>query len=157
MGRKNQGTSRQQKTLQVWTYEQARAADPYLGSIVRSLRERRLEAVHAHQAVNRLEKAPGRPDRHGIIALEEARREARQANERFKETLHELLDMDVYSLDPVQGLALVPFVHEDQLAWFVYNVFDRDPIRFWRYHTDALETRRPLSEVTQQHDGSLIV
>jgi MoxR-like ATPase len=157
MGRKHQGAGRQEKTLQVWSYEQAKAASPYLASILRSVRERQLESVRSHQTAKRLAAAPGRPDRKAIIALEDARRDAQQADERLHDALQELLDMDVYSLDPVQGLALIPFVQGEQLAWFVYDLFDRDPLRFWRYHTDALETRRPIAEISEEPQNQYMV
>ncbi len=157
MARKHRGAAREEKTLQVWSFEQATAASPYLASILRSVRERHLETVRSQQAAKRLAGAPGRPNRNGIIAQEEARHEAKHAEERLHEALQELLDMDVYSLDPVQGLALIPFVQDDQLAWFVYDLFDKDPLRFWRYHTDALERRRPIREVTEKPKGQMIV
>ena len=42
---------------------------------------------------------------------------------------------------------MVPFIYNGQLAWFVFDLFDdSDPLRFWRYHQDPLETRRPIAE-----------
>ena len=82
--------------------------------------------------------------------------EMHAANERFEAGLQELLDLNVYCLDPVHGLALLPFAHADQLAWFVFDLFEPDPLRFWRYHTDPLATRRPLSEL-EATPGSLAV
>ena len=61
--------------------------------------------------------------------------------------------IDVYCLDPIQGLALIPFVHDKQLAWFVYDLFDAEPLRFWRYHEDSFETRRPLAELEVAFGG----
>lgn len=157
MARKHRGEKRQEKLLQVWTLEQARAAIPYLASILRSVRERRLEAVRWEQAVRKQAQAPGRPNRGALIHYEETQREARLADERLNEALQELLAMDVYSVDPVQGLALIPFVHDERLAWFVYDLFDRDPLRFWRYHTDSLETRRPIALALAQPGGNSMV
>ena len=48
-------------------------------------------------------------------------------------------------LDAVQGMALVPFVHDDQAAWYVFDLFDSQPIRSWCYQSDPEETRRPLT------------
>jgi hypothetical protein len=45
-------------------------------------------------------------------------------------------------------MAWIPFSHDNQLAWFVFDLFDTEPIRYWRYQTDPLETRRPVSEVS---------
>ncbi len=53
------------------------------------------------------------------------------------------------ALDPVHGQALVPFVHEEQLAWYVFDLFDPQPLRFWRFQSDPDETRRPLTQ--RQH------
>jgi len=156
MQRKPGRARRQEKTLRVWTYDETRAASPYIASILRSIRERRLEAVRQHRAVDELAKAPGRPDRHAILALESARAEAERADEGLNEALHELLAMDVYCVDPVQGQGLVPFVQDDQLAWFVFDLFDADPLRFWRFHTDSLETRRPIAQIVEQPGRTMI-
>lgn len=154
MARKHHGANHPEKVLQVWTYEQARAAIPYLASILRSVRERRLEAVRWQHVARKQAQTPGRPGRGALIHYEETQREARLADDRLNEALHELLDMDVYSVDPVQGLALIPFVHDERLAWFIYDLFDRDPIRFWRYHTDSLDTRRPIALALAQPGGN---
>ncbi|HXG10010.1 MAG TPA: DUF2203 family protein [Gemmataceae bacterium] len=145
MNRNRKGASRRQETIRPWTYAKARAALPYLASIVRSLREHRLEALRYRLAAQRLADRPGRPDRKALIAHEEALRDARQAEERFAEALAELEAIGVYCLHPVHGRALIPFVYNDQLAWFVYDLFDPEPLRFWRYHNDPIETRRPVT------------
>lgn len=103
-----------------------------------------LEAQQRHLALKKLEKQPGRPDRHAILAHEEAVREATLAKERLEADVEELMELDVYCLEPIQGLALIPFIQENQLAWFVYDLFEPDQLRFWRYHSDPLETRRPV-------------
>jgi hypothetical protein len=77
-----------------------------------------------------------------MIALQEARRELDEIKTRFEETENELNRLDVYSLDPVQGLALIPFVREEQLAWFIFDLFDPEPLRFWRFQDDPLDARR---------------
>src|SRR5205085_5516795 len=94
----------------------------------------------------RLAALTGRPDRDRLIAHAVAVQGGRQAGEKLQGALEELQALDIYCVDPVQGEALIPFRHSKQLAWFVYNQFDRDPLRFWRYHDDPLETRRPLVE-----------
>ena len=73
--------------------------------------------------------------------------EAGEADERFHDALDELHTLDVYCLDPVAGLALIPFAVEKRLAWYVFDLFDEeDPLRFWRYHQDPLEKRWPIAE-----------
>jgi hypothetical protein len=147
MKRNQKGAKRQRRQVRVWTLDQARTALPYLSSVVRSLREHRLEAVTQHRNAERLARRPGRPDRDTLIAHSEAVKAADAADGRFREALDELQSLDVYVLDPIAGQALIPFVQDEELAWYVYDAFDPEPLRFWRFHTDPLETRRPLSEV----------
>jgi hypothetical protein len=139
------GASRRRTTIQPWTYDKTQAALPYIASVLRSLREHKLEALHHRLDAQRLSDRPGRPDRKALIDHEEALREAQRAEERYGEALDELQTIDIYPLQPVHGRALVPFVHEEQLAWFVYDLFDTQPLRFWRFHNDPLEMRRPIT------------
>jgi len=134
------------RLLKLWSHPQAQKAVPYVASIVRSLREARLEALRHHFLGDRLANKPGRPNRKALIAHEEAIRDTYKAEEEFQTALEELQAIDVYCLDPIRGQALMPFAEGDQLAWFVYDLFDEEPLQFWRLHTDPFETRRPLSE-----------
>lgn len=138
---------KRRNAVQVWTQSQARALVPYLKSVMASLREAKLAEQQHQRDARQLADRPGRPDRATMIALDEAHRAAGRAADDFDTALEELQGLDVYCLDPLAGQALVPTVHEDQLAWFVYDHFDSEPLRFWRYHTDPLEMRRPLSEM----------
>jgi Uncharacterized conserved protein (DUF2203) len=145
--RNRHGSRKRQETIQVWTYDQARRVLPYVASIMRSLRDHCLEAQQHHLTAHRLAKRPGRPNRTAILALTGAVETAKEAEERFHQALDELHTLDVYCLDPVAGLALIPFAKEDRLAWFVFDLFDQsDSLRFWRYHQDPLEQRRPIAE-----------
>jgi hypothetical protein len=149
-----------QATIQVWTYDQACRVLPYVASIMRSLREHRLEAQQQRLASERLANAPGRPDRNAIIAHDEAVRLSQEAEDRFQDALEELHVLDIYCMDALQGLALIPFAQGEQLAWFVFNLFDEgEKLRFWRYHEDPLETRRPIIQVLSgpKGDNSAIV
>ena len=158
MKRKRKEAKRRQQTIQVWTYEQARRVLPYVASIMRSLREHRLEAKKQRLTAQRLSSQPGRPGRNNLIAHEQAVRETREAEDRFHEALEELHVLDIYCLDAVQGLALIPFAQEDQLAWFVFNLFESDGLQFWRYHQDPLETRRPVSQAPEApKDGNSVI
>ena len=145
MKRQPKGAKERTQTIQVWTYEQAQAATPYISSILRSLREHALESLQYYHRARRLANRPGRPDRSAIIAQQEAEREARRADDRFRDDLAELQVMDIYTLDPIQGQALVPFVYNDQLAWYIFDLFDAQPLRFWRYQSDPEDTRRPVT------------
>jgi len=146
MNRNRKGTKARRQTIQPWTYEQARRVLPYLRSIVRSVRENRLEVLTEHRRVRRLKDQPGRPNRTLLLETELAEKSAREADDRFQGALEELHTLDIFCLDPVRGEAIVPFVHNDQLAWYIFDLFDDEPFRFWRYHSDPLEQRRPIAE-----------
>jgi hypothetical protein len=150
MKNNQKGTRRRRQTLRLWSHAQAQAALPYFASVMRSVREHQLEAQRQHLAATRLAQRPGRPDRATLIAQEEASRAADRAKERFQEALIELHRLDVYCIDPIAGQALIPFVHDNQLAWFVYDLFDDKPLDSWRYHTDPLEKRRPVSALPKE-------
>jgi hypothetical protein len=147
MKRNQKGTKRRRRHIRVWTLEQARAALPYLSSVVRSLREHRLEAVTQHRNAERLARRPGRPDRDSLIAHTEAQQAASLADERFLAALAELEALDIHLIDPIAGQSFIPFVHDENLAWYVYDAFDPEPLQFWRYHSDPLDMRRPLAEI----------
>jgi hypothetical protein len=141
------GSRKQRETIQVWTYDQARRVLPYVASIMRSLRDHHLEAQQQRILVQRLADKPGRPDRTAILNHTAAVQAAEEAEERFHQALDELHTLDIYCLDPVAGLALIPFAMDNRLAWFVYDLFDAsDPLRSWRFHQDPLEKRRPIAE-----------
>jgi hypothetical protein len=148
------GTKGRVQTLRVWTYDQVCKALPLITSIMRSVRERRIEAQLYDRRAEQLANLPGRPDRRTLIAHDEAVRESRRAREAFREVLTELHAFDVYCIDPIHGQAVIPFLHDQQLAWFLFDLFDDPSIRFWRYHTDSLETRRPLAEALTESDES---
>ena len=145
MKRQPKGAKERTQTIQVWTYEQALAATPYIASILRSLREHALEALQHYHRAKCLANRSGRPNRASIIEQHEAEKEARCADERFRDALDELQELDIYTLDPIQGQAMVPFVHNDQLAWYIFDLFDAQPLRFWRFQSDPDDTRRPVT------------
>jgi hypothetical protein len=145
---------RRPQTLQAWSYRQAIGVVPYLRSLMSSLREHRLDLSRHQLRARRLARQPGRPDRSTIIAREEALKQGQLAADRFQEALEELGVLDIYCLDPIEGLALVPFARDDELAWFIFDLHDVVPFRFWRYHKDPLETRRPITEVLDGPSGT---
>ena len=147
MKRQPKGANGHTQTSQVWTYQQAESAAPYISSIVRSLREHALDALTHYHRAKRIANRPGRPDRQTIIAQQEAEKEARRSDERYRDALDELQQMDIYTLDPIQGQALIPFVHNDQLAWYIFDLFDAQPLRFWRFQSDLEDTRRPVTSM----------
>jgi len=146
MKRQPKKRSRPVRVIRLWTYPQAQKATPYLRSVVGSLRDHWLRLRGADRDLKRQARQPGRPDRHALIAHEYLQSDKDDAENEFGEALHELMRMDAYLLDPVRGVAVVPFAKEEQLAWFVYDLFDPAGVSAWRYHEDPLELRRPLAE-----------
>lgn len=138
-------TKRTRHTLRLWAFDQAQSAVPYLTSVVRSVREHALQAQSLRRQLDALENRPGRPDRARLIDRDEARRELARAEDALQQATEELEALDIYVLDAPRGLALVPFAHDDQLAWYIFDLFDAQPIRSWRYQSDPEETRRKLT------------
>jgi hypothetical protein len=132
--------------LRLWTYEAALSAVPYLCAVVRSLREHWLHAQSARRQIERLNSRPGRADRQTLIRRAAAVQELDQADIIVEETFDELKTIDVYCLDPAQGLALIPFCKGDELAWYVFDLFSPQGLEAWRFHGDPLEMRRPLEQ-----------
>ena len=87
----------------------------------------------------------GRPDRKSLIEEQEARRDLHKAEQDYQGALEELSELNVHPHDPAQGMALVPFIQDNQSAWYVFDLFDSQPIRSWRYQSDPEATRRPLT------------
>jgi hypothetical protein len=113
--------------------------------VVRSIREHALEVRSQRRLAKRLSDRPGRPTRNDLIAGQEAERVARRAEEELRSAVEELEALDSHSLDPSQGTALVPFIQEGQLAWYIFDLFDDRPFRFWRFQSDPDSTRRHLT------------
>ena len=149
MNRNRRGAKARRQMLRLWTYQQALTALPYVSSVVRSLREHWLEMQRYQDAFRRLEKQPRRPDRTGLIAQQEARHQADEASNRFEQALEELQSLDIYCLDPNRGEALIPFVQGEQLAWYVYDLFEEPALGHWRFHSDPFETRRPIKDAVE--------
>jgi hypothetical protein len=137
------------EAIQVWTLTQAQAAVPYITSIVRSLREYALDIQKYKLVLDKMHQLSGRPKRDTLIAEHETRQDQSRAEQDFQTAADELQALDIYTLDPIRGQALVPFVHDEQLAWYIFDVFDANPFRFWRFQSDPDETRRPIT--SKQH------
>jgi hypothetical protein len=137
--------SRSLRAIRLWSYEDAAKAVPYLRSVVGSLREHWLVAVSSHRSAELLAKAGGRPTRDRILAEANHVSNQERSEARFNEDLEELMRLDVFLLDPVRGIALIPFRKEDDLAWYVFDQFDEAGLSGWRFHNDPLEECRPLS------------
>jgi len=138
--RTKRGTMR---AIRLWTYPEATKALPYLRSITNSLRDHWLKLQSTQLTARRLDEVR-RPNRQQLIALEEARNDVSLAEGDFETALSELMQHDVFLLDPVKGLSLIPFQEGEELAWYVLDLFDEKGVTAWRYHKDPLDTRRPM-------------
>src|SRR5262245_1733703 len=136
MRRKRKERRRQIRMIRLWDLPRARKALPYLRAVTGSLREHWLAAQGKRAEFDRLSHLPGRPDRAALIAKEEAADEKNKAEERFNDALAELMGIDVYLLDPVRGVAFIPFQKGEELAWFVFDLFEEDGLKSWRLHQD---------------------
>jgi hypothetical protein len=99
----------------------------------------------ARRQIERLDCRPGRPDQQTLIRLAAAVQELDHADVKLEETFDELKAIDVYCLDPAQGLALIPFGN-GELAWYVFDLFSPQGLEAWRLQCDPLEMRRPLEQ-----------
>ena len=126
----------------LWTFEQAQAAVPYFSSVARSLREHYLEILSKRREVQRFTERHGQPDRKALIEEQEARRDLQKAEQDYQDALDELRELNVHPHDPGQGMALVPLIQDKQAAWYIFDLFDSQPIRSWRYQSDTGETPR---------------
>jgi hypothetical protein len=147
--RRRQRTAEKYEVVKLWTYPQANGALPYLHSIASSLREHWLEAQGKSRQVERLHQKPGRVDKKTLLEIENAKKEYDHADGRFQEALEEMLAMHVFPIDVNQGLAFIPFRQKEDLAWFVFDLFESKGLQNWRFHNDPLETRRPINEVVE--------
>jgi hypothetical protein len=145
MSRKSQQASL--VIVPLWTRVQFEKAAPYLASMLRSLRESALEAKESRLAVERLARVPGQPGRSARIRQTNALADAEHAHAAFQEGMEELKALGINCLDPLRGEALVPFINDQQLAWFIYDLFAEEPMGHWRFHTDPQEMRRSVNDL----------
>jgi hypothetical protein len=147
MTSKSSPTGRRHRSRLVQTYTQARAVLPYVASILRSLREHRLDALRHHLAAKRLADQPGRPRRDRLLAQAEAAREACRADAEYQRTLAELELLGIHCLDPVACRAIVTVSQAGKRVDYVYDLFDPQPLRFcWAEPEPALGQGRRADE-----------
>src|SRR5262245_47786287 len=127
--RRSKARARPMRVIRLWTYSQADKALPYIRSITTSLRQHWLDARSRKHELERLDKKHGRLDRDDLLSKAEAETAHTQAEDQFSEALQELMNMDVFLLDPVRGVALIPFNKENNLAWFVFDLFDENGLK----------------------------
>ncbi|MCI0380831.1 MAG: DUF2203 family protein [Gemmataceae bacterium] len=156
--KRHRDKKRPMRVVRLWTYAQAHKALPYLRSITGSLREHWLTAQSKRRDLDSLNRQPGRPNRSQILAAETTQNEKSEAEDRFNDALQELMGIDVFLLDPVEGVVFIPFRKGDELAWFVFEHFGNgDDLASWRRHEDPLETRRPIVEALSDHYANPVV
>lgn len=152
MKRRRRSRSKRMRVLRLWQRSELAKAIPYLRSVTGSLREHYLELLRLRRKDERDRDAHAPRDREQLIAAEKRSDELERAQAKFDDALEELNGLDVYLLNPVQGLALVPFRKEDDLAWFIFDHFAKPGIVGWRYHVDPIDERRPLSQLPASLD-----
>lgn len=149
MKRQPRRTRREQRAMRLWTIDQAHKAAPYIASIVRSLREHSLTIRALQRRLEVLANKPGLPTRHILIAQDEGRKELALAETQAQECLDELETLDIYPHDTSLGQVLVPFAQDDQLAWYLFDLFGTPHFHSWRYQSDPESTRRKLPAVNR--------
>jgi Uncharacterized conserved protein (DUF2203) len=154
MKRQPKRSRRRREEMQLWIYTQAQAACPYIRAVVTSLRDQVLEMQASQRNLEQLNNRPGRPDRATLIEMQEAQHEVQRIETQIEQTTEELDAINIFALNPLQGQVLLPFVHEDQLAWYIFDLFDPKPLRFWRFQEDSLETRRPIASLPSSASGT---
>lgn len=136
--------SKRLRVLHLWSLAEVEKAVPYLRSVVASLREHWLEVLNTERRGELAAKDPKSQKKTGLLAKAYLQDDRRRAQQRFDDTLEELNKLDVFLLDAVQGVALIPFRKEDDLAWFVFDQFTARGLVGWRNHSDPIEECRPL-------------
>jgi hypothetical protein len=147
---KRQPKEKRDTEVRFWTRDEARKAVPYIRSVLRTLREHWLEMQAQDRDARRLADRPGRLDRAALIAHAEAVRRRDEARGRFLDSIDELEDIDVYCAEPTRGEAVIPTLNADQPAWLIFDLFADEPLTHWRYHSDPIETYRPMQELWDQ-------
>lgn len=140
--------SRRLKVIRLWNYPEATRATPYLRSVLTSLREDYLASLKQRLEIER--RSAGKPDRASLIAVDEARKELNRAEAAFHDSHSELRDIDVFLLDPLEGVALIPCQKDEELAWMVFENHDPDGFVAWRWHKDDFTIRRPLKDLASE-------
>lgn len=144
MNPNSKGARRTHKGLRLWTHARALKALPYVAPVLRSLREHWIEMSSLRLRVRRLTERPGRPDRAAMVALQELQNETQKAAAAYGEALRELQALEITCIDPMRGQVLFPHKVKSKLAWFLFDLFDEQPLRFWRFQDDPIETRRSV-------------
>ncbi len=142
--KRNPGKKRKQQLIQVWSYDQAIKALPYLLEVIRSLRENYLAMQFANHRLSKIGQRLGRPDRSVFIAKQEAQLDSETSSSKYNQDVAELESMGMFVASPANGVVAIPFIEEEQLAWFILELYHEDHVVGWRYQSDPLDTRRAI-------------
>ena len=135
--------------LRMWTLETAHQAVPYFRSLQNSIRDIWIDFRQAERIHNKLQQRSEKPDRDALIALDDSNADLARFEKQLEEISTEMIAQSLYCVDPVTGISAVPFMKDQQLAWFIVDLFDENGISTWRLHTDPLDRRRTLPELEQ--------
>ena len=142
--KRNPGKKRKQQLIQVWSYDQTIKALPYLLEVIRSLRENYLAMQFANHRLSKIGQRLGRPDRSVFIAKQEAQLDSETSSSKYNQDVAELESMGMFVASPANGVVAIPFIEEEQLAWFILELYHEDHVVGWRYQSDPLDTRRAI-------------
>jgi hypothetical protein len=141
---KRRKKSKQVRTLRLWDWAEVVKAAPYLRSVLGSLREHWLDVLNAERRLEKADQHAAPLKRPQLLQRQTFEQEHERAQVKFDDALEELNGLEVYLLDPVQGLALIPFRKGDELAWYIFDHFATDGVIGWRFHQDPIDECRPL-------------
>ena len=150
--KRNPGKKRKQQLIQVWSYDQTIKALPYLLEVICSLRENYLAMQFANHRLTKIGQRLGRPDRSAFIAKQEAQMDSETASSKYNQDVAELESMGMFVASPANGVVAIPFIEEEQLAWFILELYYEDHVVGWRYQSDPLDTRRAI---LPKHKGTM--
>ncbi|MEN9672566.1 MAG: hypothetical protein RL553_831 [Planctomycetota bacterium] len=150
--KRNPGKKRKQQLIQVWSYDQTIKALPYLLEVIRSLRENYLAMQFANHRLTKIGQRLGRPDRSAFIAKQEAQMDSETSSAKYNQDVAELESMGMFVASPANGVIAIPFIEEEQLAWFILELYYEDHVVGWRYQSDPLDTRRAI---LPKHKGTM--
>lgn len=142
-------SKKRMRVMSLWSGNDVLKAVPYLHSIVGSLREHWLDVLNVQQKIDKAAVQKGLPNRQQLIEEKTRQEDHSYARAKFEDALEELNKIDVFLLDPVRGLAMIPFRKEDDLAWYVFDHFASRGVIGWRLHNDPIEKCRPLELVAE--------
>lgn len=142
--KRNPGKKRKQQLIQVWSFDQTIKALPYLLEVIRSLRENYLAMQFANHRLSKIGQRLGRPDRSAFIAKQEAQSDSETSSSKYNQDVAELESMGMFVASPANGVVAIPFIEEEQLAWFILELYHEDHVVGWRYQSDPLDTRRAI-------------